>query len=119
MPKDDNECEMNYKITVDDNVVEEGPTKKYTNWEDTYFKSVTLEDTYSVNTGSRINILIKMAKDLSGSVYVNTYYGTDGNDSATVPNEDMGLFTLSYGTDCSNGTSESSGQVPSILYFLD
>ncbi len=109
---------MKYTITIDEKIVEEGDTKTYKDWEDTYYKSVYLENTYPAKANSRINILIKIAKELSSSQYTNTYYGTDGNDYATVANEDMGLFTLSYGTDCCNGTSESSGQIPSIFYYL-
>jgi hypothetical protein len=110
---------MNYEIKVDDKVVEVGPTKKYSEWEDTYFKSVYFENQYSVNANSKINILIKMSKNFASNEYVNTYYGTDGYSYTTVENEHMGLFTLSYGQDCSNGTSESSGQIPTIFYFMD
>ena len=119
VPKEENECEMNYKITIGENHVEEGPTKTYTDWEDTYFKTVYLENTYSVQAEQRINILVRIAKNLANSNYTNTYYGTDGYDWASIPNEHMGLFKVSYGTDCCNGTSESSGQIPSILYYLD
>lgn len=109
---------MKYTITVDDKVVEEGDTKHYQDWEDTYYKTVHLENTHYVKANTRINILIKIAKNIANSSYTNTYYGTDGNDYTSIPNEDMGLFTISYGTDCCNGTSESSGQIPSILYYL-
>ena len=119
VPKEDNECELKYTITINEKVVEEGPTKTYKDWEDTYFKTIFLENTYHVNANSKINILMKMAKNLNNSTYLNSYYGTDGNDYSTVKNEHMGLFTVSYGTDCCNGTSESSGQIPSIMYYLE
>mmetsp|Transcript_28084 Transcript_28084/g.24811 ORF Transcript_28084/g.24811 Transcript_28084/m.24811 type:complete len:357 (-) Transcript_28084:29-1099(-) len=119
VPKDESECEMNYKITIDDKVVEESETKEYKDWEDTYFKTVILENEHAVKANAKINILIKLAKNLASSSYTNTYYGTDGNDYSSVPNEHMGLFTVTYGTDCCNGTSESSGQIPSVLYYLD
>lgn len=118
VPKEDTECEMNYKITVDGVVVEEGPTKTYSQWEETYFKTVYLENTHSVKSGSKICILIRIAKNLANSNYTNTYYGTDGYSYRDIQGQDPELFTLSYGDGCCNGTSESSGQIPTILYFL-
>jgi len=109
---------MKYKISIDEVTVEETEAQTYTDWEDTYYKSVYLEKNHSVKANSKINILIKIAKSLDNSQYTNTYYGTDGHDVGSIENEDAGLFSISYGTDCCNGTSESSGQIPAILYYL-
>ncbi|CAI2373686.1 unnamed protein product [Moneuplotes crassus] len=117
-PKEDSQCEMKYKITIDDVVVEETEAQVYSDWEDTYYKSVFLEKNHPAKANSRINILIKIAKSLENSQYTNTYYGTEGNDVGNIENEDIGLFSISYGTDCCNGTSESSGQIPAIFYYL-
>lgn len=119
VPKEDPDFEYSYEIKIDGNVVEEGPNTKVTEYEDTYFKTVMLKSTHSVNANSQINILVRIARTLSSNSYTNTYYGTDGYDYRTVQNEHMDLFTLSYGDGCCNGTSESSGQIPSILYYLE
>jgi hypothetical protein len=111
---------MNYEIKVDDKVVEVGPNKKYSEWEDTFFKSVYFENQYSVNANSRINILMKMNKNFATNEGVTSYYGSsDYNGYLTVENEHMGLFTISSGVDSTNGTSVSQGQIPTIFYFLD
>lgn len=119
VPKEEPEFDLNYKISVDGATLEEGPTKKYKDYEDTYYKTIMLENTYAVKANAKINILVRIAKDLSSSSYLYTYYGTDGYNYSSVQNEHMGLFTVDYGEGGSNGTSTSSGQIPAILYYLD
>jgi hypothetical protein len=86
---------------------------------------VYFEDQYSVNANSRINILMKMTRYLAPNEHAYCYYGLDGCNYASVENEHMGLFTITNGTGvngdsyCYNGTSESMGLIPAILYFVD
>ena len=115
--KDDPDYELKYKLEIDGATVEECPPKKYSNWEETFFKTVMFENTYDVNANSRITITIWIARSFSSSQGVNTYYGTDGYNFTTVENEHMGLFTIESSGNSSNGTSVSSGQIPAILYF--
>lgn len=117
--KDEPEYEMKYRLKINDVEKELSPVAKYSNWEETYFKTIMFNDTYDVPANGRITITVWISKSFSSSSCVYTYYGTDGYSYATVVNEQMGLFTVDSGGDSSNGTSTSSGQIPSILYFSD
>lgn len=77
------------------------------------------KNTYDVNANSKITITTWISRNFSSSTNVNTYYGTDGYNFATVENEHMGLFTVESSGDSGNGTSVSSGQIPAILYYLE
>lgn len=119
VPKDDSEYELKYTLSIAGQVKEEGPPTKYSQWEDIYFKTINFKDVYDAPANSRIEIIMTCGKSPLGSYsYCNTYYGTDGYSYASVPNEDMGLFTLDSASSSSNGTSTSSGNVPGILYYL-
>lgn len=117
--KDDPDYELKYRLQIDGSTVEEWPPKKYSNWEDTFFKTILFNNTHDVNENSKIWITIWISRNFSSSTNVNTYYGSDGYNFATVENEHMGLFTVDSSGESSNGTSVSSGQIPAILYYLD
>lgn len=117
--KDDPDYEVKYKVEIDGNTVEEGAPKKYSNWEETYFKTIMFENTYEVNANARVTLTVWISRSFSSSQNVNTYYGTDGYNFSTVENEHMGLFTIESSGNSSNGTSVSSGQIPAILYYMD
>lgn len=119
VPRDGNtEFEAKYKILVDDRVVEEGPTKKYTDWEDNYYKSIMFEDSHDVSANSRIDIILWLAKDISTSYSLSTYSGSGGDQHADVENDDKGLFSIESSNNSPNYTSISSGQIPGILYHI-
>lgn len=117
--KDEAQYEMKYKLIINGQTKEEGPPTVYTNWEDTYYKTINFKDTYDAPANSRVEIIMWCGKSPLGSYnYCYTYYGTDGYSYQDVKNEDMGLFTLDSASESGNGTSTSSGNVPGILYYL-
>lgn len=117
--KDDPDYEMKYKLQIGGVVKEEGPPTKYQDWEETYYKTVMFNEVYDCPANSRIEITVWIARSFSSYSTVYTYYGTDGYSFADVQNEQMGLFQIESGSDSSNGTSVSSGQIPGLLYYSD
>ena len=117
--KDDTDYEMKYRLKIDDVTKFETEPKKYSEWEDTNYKSVYFDEAYDAPAECRVMITVWIAKSFSSSSTVYTYYGNDGYDYSTVQNEQMGMFRVDSGSDSSNGTSQSSGQIPGILYYSD
>jgi hypothetical protein len=110
---------MKYHITVNDVQITSCETKNYTGWEEKYYKSVFLEDTYLVSKGSKITFHMKLAKNLDNRDTLHTFSGNDGYSFADVENTHKGLFKIESSGEDSNGTSQGNGQIPGILYNLD
>lgn len=110
---------MRYCIQIDGVEVESGDTKVYSEWEDTYYKSVMLNDAYPVKAEGRINIKVWIAKNMNNRETLYTWSGTEGDSYANVENEHKGLFRIDSGEGGENGTYVGSGQVPGIYYFMD
>ena len=117
--KDDPEYEMKYRLMINDVTKFETQPQKYSDWEDTNYKSIYFEEAFDAPAESKIQITVWIAKSFSDSSCSYTYYGNDGYSYSTVQNEQMGIFRVDSGNDSSNGTSQSSGQIPGILYYSD
>lgn len=117
-PKDDPKYWMRYKIELDDRVIVESPIKEYSEFEDQYYCRVHLDDPFEVKAEQKIKIWIWISKNQEPGDYTYTWYGTNGSNYETYPNEHMGLFKLEEPGDSGNGTSVYSGQIPEIIYHL-
>lgn len=109
--------ECYYKIYIDDDVVEESGVFKITEYEDKYFYKVKLKELHEVKAGSRIDVAATIAIDIGQHSYGSFYYGQDGEQFATVENDNPGLFEVKAST-YSGSTYLNAGNIPEISYFM-
>ena len=118
-PKNDPNYYMKYKIEVNERVVaEDQNATQYSNIVDTYYVPVFLKNPVEVKANSKIKMTCWISKDFSNSSTVYTYYGTNGNDYASLDNTDKGLFTVEDSGSSQNGTSTYQGLFPELYYYL-
>lgn len=115
--RDGRPFELQYKIYVDDKVVEESDTQTITEYEDKYYYRVWLNDVHEVKPGGQLELYIVCAESISGNRSASTYYGYCGDSYKDLENEHKDLWTIKDSPK-SRDTSLYNGQFPEIMYYM-
>lgn len=112
-----NSFQLRYKIYVDDVMVEEEECLTLSDWEEKYYKRISLKGLHEVKAGAKLEISVQIAENFQSNGYVSCFYGDCGDQFKDVENDHMGLWTVDASSkSCSSGVY--SGNIPEIMYYL-